>query len=223
MSGLERAGWITGAALSAALFYASWRHLIPSDPVEVLGFVAGGACVWLAVRENIWNWPIGIANNVFYVVVFLQARLFADMSLQLAFAVLGFYGWYMWLFGGEARTEERVSRTPWPQWIALSAACAAATWGASVYLATVKDAAPFLDALITAMSLVAQYMLTRKYLENWFVWMAVDVISIGLYAVKHLGLTAVLYAIYLAMCVAGASQWRRSMTAHETTLQPAHA
>jgi nicotinamide mononucleotide transporter len=145
------------------------------------------------------------------------------MSLQLAFAALGFYGWYMWLFGGEARTQEYVSRTPWLQWFALCAACAAATWGGSVYLATVKDAAPFLDALITSMSLVAQYMLTRKYLENWFVWIAVDVISIGLYAFKHLELTAVLYAIYLAMCVAGALQWRRSLTEHEAALQLSHA
>ena len=223
MNRLERAGWIAGAAASAALFYASWRHFISSDPIEILGFVTGGACVWLAVRENIWNWPIGIANNVFYVIVFLQARLFADMSLQLAFGALGIYGWYMWLFGGEARTQERVTRTPWPQWIALAAACGVATWGASGYLATVRDSAPFLDALITSMSLVAQYMLTRKYLENWFVWITVDVISIGLYAFKHLELTSVLYAIYLAMCVAGAMQWRASMMQHEAALQPAHA
>ena len=223
MSALERAGWIAGAIASAALIYASWRHEISSDLVEVLGFVAGGACVWLAVRENIWNWPIGIANNVFYVIVFLQARLFADMSLQLAFAALGFYGWYMWLFGGEARTEEHVSRTPFRVWIALGAGCVAATWGGSIYLTTANDAAPFLDALITAMSLAAQYMMTRKYLENWYVWITVDVISIGLYAFKHLELTAVLYTIYLGMCVAGVSQWRRSMISHQAGLQPAHA
>jgi nicotinamide mononucleotide transporter len=223
VSQFEKAAWAAGAIGSIALIYASWRHLISSDPVEVLGFVAGGACVWLAVREIVWNWPIGVANSIFYVIVFLQARLFADMSLQVAFAILGFYGWYMWLFGGAQRTEEEISRTPLRQIAALAIACAVATYGGTFYLATIKDSAPFLDALITSMSLAAQYMLTRKYLENWYVWIAVDVISIGLYAYKHLALTAVLYAIYLAMCIAGVVKWRDALTTHDAVAQPVHA
>lgn len=199
--------------LGAALLIGSFLRVVPFGPIEAFGFVTGGACVWLAVKQNVWNWPIGIANNVLYVVVFLQARLFADMSLQVAFAALGAYGWYAWL-RRDARSETlRVSRTPALAWIVCGVAVAALTAILARYLARVNDAAPFLDALTTTLSLGAQYLMTRKYVECWAVWIAVDVISIGLYAYKHLGLTALLYAIYLAMCVVGARDWKTLLVA----------
>src|SRR5690349_17495567 len=97
--------WGTAILASSALLAASLAHLVPLDPTEVLGFLTGGLAVWLTVREDIWNWPVGIANSAFYLVVFLQSRLFADMSLQAVYILLGFYGWYCWLHGGEGGNE----------------------------------------------------------------------------------------------------------------------
>jgi nicotinamide mononucleotide transporter len=212
-SRLETACVAVGAVLSVALLYASARKLVEIDLTEALGFVSGGACVWLAVKENIWNWPIGIANNVFYTIVFFQQRLFADMSLQVAFAALGFYGWVVWLRRTGSAPEIVVRSTPRPIWIWLGGVVALATVLLATYLARIDDAAPFLDALTTTLSLGAQYLLTRKYLENWYVWMTVDVVSVGLYAWKGLGLTALLYALFFSMCVVGARGWRAAFAA----------
>jgi nicotinamide mononucleotide transporter len=205
---IERAGTLAGAVLSVLLLVAAWRHWVAFELIEALGFVSGGWCVWLGVKQNIWNWPIGIANNVFYIVVFLQARLFADMSLQVAFAAVGAYGWFAWLRRDAHDARLSVSGTPLSAWIVCALAVAAVTAILAPYLARHNDAAPFLDALTTTLSLAAMYLMTRKYVECWLVWISIDVISIGLYAYKGLALTAVLYAIYLAMCVVGYRDWK---------------
>ncbi|HEY7992580.1 MAG TPA: nicotinamide riboside transporter PnuC [Candidatus Eremiobacteraceae bacterium] len=178
---------------------------------EVLAFITGGVCVWLIVKQNIWNWPIGIANDLFFVVLFLQARLFADMSLQVVYVVLGFLGWFWWLRGGHEATALTISRVSRAQSVLLAILAVSSTYGGTLYLRSVNDSAPFLDALTTVLSLIAQYMLTRKYLENWWVWISADVIYIGLYAYKHLYLTSALYGIFLSMCIVGLLQWTRSI------------
>lgn len=197
--------------VSALLLLASWRGWIQSSLVESLGFVTGAWCVWLTVKEHIWNFPIGIANSAFYLVLFLQSRLFADSTLQIIYIVLGFWGWYWWLKGGKNKTELHVSKTPSWEWVALAVITVAATYGMDILLVSKKDAAPFLDALTTILSLVAQYMLTRKYLENWWVWIAADVIYVGLYSFRSLYLTATLYALFIALCVAGYRAWLLSL------------
>lgn len=194
-----------GVVASAGLFVGAATGRLPLDPTEVLGFVTGAASVWLTVEERIWNFPVGILNSAFYVAVFLQARLFADMSLQVVFIAFGFLGWYWWLHGCRERTALHVARVGALEASALGVALVASTWGLTALLTSVRDAAPFLDALTTALSLVAQYLLNRKMVENWLVWIATDVISIGL------SLTALLYVIFLPMCVAGLAQWRRTL------------
>ncbi len=207
---MRAAGLALGAVASVALVGLSAARLAPLGLTEVLGFVTGAWCVWLLVEENIWTWPIGIANNAFYVVVFFRARLFADMSLQVVYIVLSVLGWYLWLHGGSGDTRLAVQRTRRREGAVIAVAVVAMTVAGRVFLLTIHDSAPFLDALTTSMSLAAQYMLTRKLIENWHLWIAVDVIYIGLYASRSLPLTAVLYAIFLAMCIAGLVEWRRS-------------
>ena len=209
------AGLALGAVASVVLVVLSAARVAALGLTEVLGFVTGAWCVWLLVEENIWNWPIGIANNAFYVVVFLRARLFADMSLQVVYIVLSLIGWYLWLRGGSGHTRLAVQRTHWREGAVIAVAVVAATFAGHRFLHTIHDSAPFLDALTTAMSLAAQYMLTRKLIENWMLWITVDVIYVGLYTSRSLPLTAVLYAIFLTMCVAGLLQWRRSLAAAE--------
>jgi nicotinamide mononucleotide transporter len=184
-------------------------HWVPLDFTEVLAFITGGYCVWLAVVENIWNWPIGIANSAIFTVLFTHSRLFADAGLQIVYIILGFLGWYWWLKGGARKTKLRVSHVPKIQVPILIVAGALAVFGFHMFLASVNDSAPFLDALTTVSSLIAQYMLTKKYLENWYVWLATDIIYIGLYASRHLLLTSVLYVLFFSMCLVGVRDWRR--------------
>ncbi len=203
--------YTTCSLLSLLLLLAAWRHWIPVDVVEAFGFVSGAWCVWLTVIEDIWNWPIGIASSVFFIVLFLHARLYADMGLQVVYVILGLLGWYWWLYGGRSRTALRVSRTDPVTALVLAVLGIGATWGMTLYLRHIHDAAPFLDALTTALSLAAQYMITKKIIENWYVWLVADVIYVGLYVFKHLYLTGGLYLLFLGLCVAGLREWRGSL------------
>jgi nicotinamide mononucleotide transporter len=178
---------------------------------EVAGFASGAVCVWLVVRRNIWNFPVGIANNVFFIVLFTQAGLYADAGLQVVYIGLGLLGWYWWLRGGIQRTALEVRRTPVWAWPAAGAFVGAGTWLFHWLLTThTNSTVAGWDALTTMLSLAAQIMLNRKWLGNWVVWIAADVIYIALYASKGLWLTSVLYAVFLALCVIGLRQWHRS-------------
>jgi nicotinamide mononucleotide transporter len=216
-------GYGLAAAGGAGLIAGSLTGRLPMGITEVLGFLTGAAAVWLVVRENVWNWPVGIANSAFFVVLFFQARLFADAGLNVLYVVLGCLGWYWWLRGGENRTALRVGRVSARHAGVLAGLGVVATAGMTILLERVGDAAPFPDALTTVLSLIAQYMLTRKLLENWAVWITADVIYIGLYLSRDLYLTALLYAVFLGMCVAGLVRWRRTWRAREAAPHPALA
>lgn len=179
---------------------------------EILGFVTGALCVWLAARENIWNWPIGIANNIFYFVVFWRSKLYADACLQIVYLLISIYGWYKWAHRGAEKHELAVGRVT-----ALNVGVLAiVTTISAVVLHGVlsrytDSTVPRGDGITTAMSLTAQYMMSRKLLENWLLWIAADVLYIGLYAYKQLYLSSFLYAIFIAMCASGYVHWRKSM------------
>ena len=198
--------------LSLILLLAGYEHWTREFGLfEAVGFVTGAWGVWLTVKENVWNWPIGIANEIAYIVVFWKARLFADMGLQWVYLVLSIAGWYLWLYGGEHKSKLAVSRIHPRMASFLTALTLVFTLGMTIFLRSVNDSAPFWDALTTGMSLSAQFMLTRKSFENWHVWLAADVIYVGLYISKHLYLTAILYAVFCVMCLFGMRDWRRSM------------
>ncbi len=184
---------------------------------EVMGFVTGALCVWLGAKENIWTWPIGIANNLFYLVLFWQSKLYADASLQVFYIVISIYGWSSWLRGGEHRSELKVRKTNSSEVAFLAAITALSTVAIYALLRSHTDSTvPFGDGLTTAMSLTAQYMMSRKILENWSLWIAADVIYIGLYSYKHLYLTAFLYLVFIAMCIVGYIRWSKTMESVDT-------
>ena len=185
------------------------------NPLEIAGFVTGALSVWLAVRQNPWNWPFGVANAVCFLVLFWQARLFGDMALQLLFIAICLLGWYRWLFGGAGHSRLRVTRITVLGAVAYASAGAVATALFTPYLRSVGDASPFLDALTTVLSVEAQYLMTRKVIEHWWVWMAADVIYIWLYASRELYLTSLLYVVFFAMCVAGLREWLRDTAAQK--------
>lgn len=192
--------------------------------IEVFGFATGALCVWLVVKRNIWNFPIGMANNLFFLVLFIQAGLYADAGLQVVYLWLAVVGWYWWLHGAADRGPLHVTRTPRSALPWLAGAVLVMTAVMAWVLATYTDSTvPVWDGLTTALSLTAQFMLNRKWIGNWLVWITADVLYIGLYGYKDLWLTSVLYGIFLVMCVVGFVQWRRAMVLEEIETAPAVA
>jgi len=179
---------------------------------EVLAVVTGIISVYLSTRENIWSWPTALVNVALYFVVFFETKLYADMGLQAVYFALSLYGWYEWLYGGENRTELHVSRTSPALGIRLAVIAIACVAVLGTILARFTDAAlPYIDSATTSTSLVAQWMMTRKILENWAVWAAVDVVYIAMFLFKRLYLTAGLYSVSLVRAIMGYVQWKRSL------------
>ncbi|WP_339153464.1 nicotinamide riboside transporter PnuC [Streptomyces sp. F41] len=187
----------------------------PVSWTEVLGFGSGALCVWLVARQHIANWPIGIANNVFFILLFAQAGLYADAGLQIVFITLAAYGWWTWTHGGgPGTTTLPVRRTTRTEWAWLLAAGVVGAAGITLLLSRATDSTvPFWDALTTSLSLMATYGQCRKRLESWWLWIAADLVYIPLYAHKGLYLTSLLYAGFLALCIVGLRNWHRDLTA----------
>lgn len=177
---------------------------------EVLGFLTGAVCVFLAARRNILNFPIGIANNLVFVVLFVGAALYADAGLQVVYLVLGVQGWVAWARRRPAAEEGFARSTPRRAVLPLLAAAIAGTALLTVVLtAFTNSTTEFADASTTAVSLVAQYMLNRRWIENWFVWIAVDIAYVALYVGKGLWITGALYLLFIGLCVGGYRAWSR--------------
>lgn len=184
---------------------------------EIGGFVAGALSVLLYVRQSVWAWPVGIANSVFWLVLFWDTRLFLDAGLQLVYIGLGIVGWVWWARGqraaGERLGELPVRRTGRSQAFVLVGIGVTATAGLWWTMEQVGDAAPLPDAATTVVSLIAQYMLSRKLLGSWWCWIAVDLAYVVLYAGKELYLTAALQPLFIVLCVLGLHSWKVAMSA----------
>ena len=181
-------------------------------PLEIAAVAFTLVNVWLAVKENIWCWPFGIVGVVLYAVVNYQAKFYANAGLQIVYLVLSIHGWYEWLHGGVNRTELRMSAATARQWRACMISGVAGTAALILLLRWTTDAVfPFWDALTTAFSLVAQWMMNKKLVENWILWIAVDIIYVPLYFYRSLPLTAGLYALFCFMAWRGLVEWRRSL------------
>jgi nicotinamide mononucleotide transporter len=180
---------------------------------EVLGFLTGAINVWLLARENVWNWPVGLANNALYVAVFLESGLYGDAGLQIFYILLGLYGWWIWTHPG-ARAELRVERTSRATWAWLIPVTALAAVVLGFFLRRFTDSTvPAWDGLTTALSLAATYGQCKKYVESWWLWIAVDVIYIPLYVYKHLWLTSGLYFVFMILCIVGLRAWSKTLRA----------
>ncbi|HYE73217.1 MAG TPA: nicotinamide riboside transporter PnuC [Blastocatellia bacterium] len=197
--------------VSTVFISGSLQGWFPVSLTETLGFITGAACVYLVVKENIWNYPLGIANNIFFIVLFTNTQLYGDAALQLVYIALGIQGWYLWLHGGPQKTVLKVNSASLELLVYTAVFVVVGTIALIYLLRWARGAAPFLDAFTTALSLAAQYLLNRKMIENWYLWITADVIYIFLYISRGLHLTAVLYFIFLCLCIAGVMKWRQSL------------
>jgi len=177
------------------------------DTVEVLGVALSVAAVWLTTARNSWCWPVGLASVIVYGWIFVGARLYSDALLQVVYAVLEIYGWWQWRRSPQAAGQPQVrpARTL-ELWVpAVVAFAGALALGAG--MARYTDAAlPWLDAVLTAASLVAQFWMARLIRANWLLWIAVDLAYVGVYWSRALPLTAALYAGFVVLAAVG---WRR--------------
>ena len=197
--------------LSVLLGYLNmpW-HLagVATSPLELVSFVLSVATVWLNIRQSHWGWLFAIISSATYGLVFFGSRLYGDMGLQLVFIAVSFYGWYQWLHGDDSHERLPVStldaRGRWLAAAAWLAGFALLAWFLKSYTDT---DVPNSDGFLTAGSLVGQLLLSRKKVENWHVWIIVDVLYVALYLHKHLVLTAVLYAVFVGMAVIGLRAW----------------
>ena len=184
--------------------------------LELVAALLGAISVWLVVRRNIWAFPIGIVMVLLYIYIFLDAKLYSDMLLQVFFAIMQIHGWWAWSRSEKADDEKisvrEVSQQQW--WIA--GVIQVLGFGALGYVMdTYTDAAsPYMDAFVAIESVIAQLWMNRRYLENWILWIAVNQVAIFLYASKALWFTTGLYAVFLVMAVAGYWEWRRKLVTH---------
>ncbi|MEO7051744.1 MAG: nicotinamide riboside transporter PnuC [Rhodanobacter sp.] len=181
--------------------------------IELIGALISAWAVWLTAKRRPWCWPIGLLSVLLYSGIFIDAKLYSDALLQLAFAGLIVYGWRRWL--QNLGDDGRVRVAPLPRMEAIGhlaiGVFAALVLGYSMHRWT--DAAlPWLDAALTAFSLVAQWWQGRRHIAAWWLWIAVDVIYVGEYIYKQLLITSVLYAGFVVLAVIGLRAWRSAAT-----------
>jgi nicotinamide mononucleotide transporter len=191
-----------------------WLTAHGSSCLEAVAVIFGIISVYLGTRQNIWSWPTALVNVALFFALFLESGLYSDTGLQIVYFVLSLYGWYEWLYGGAGRTAITVTRTSRRTWSVL-AGIGVVVWA---LLGTITSrlpgtALPYVDSATTTVSLLAQWMMTRKLIENWLIWIAVDVVYVGMFIYKGLYLTAFNYGIYLVLAVMGYIAWKRSLAA----------
>ncbi|MBP3045144.1 nicotinamide riboside transporter PnuC [Arthrobacter jiangjiafuii] len=196
----------------------------PVSWIEVIGFVTGAACVYGVARQKAWNWPVGIVNNVAFMILFFGAGLYGETVLQAIFAAVSVYGWYNWVRG--AKTIVGKGGLPIRDGSRMEmagglGAVVLATIGVAMILTHGTDSVvPWPDAFVLAASLLATYWQARKIFQHWYVWIVIDLVSIPLYFSRGLNLTAILYIGFTALCVYGLVGWRRT---RQATVQGAEA
>jgi nicotinamide mononucleotide transporter len=184
---------------------------LSASSAELAGALLGVAMVGCNMRVNPLGWPLAIASSALYLLVFWQARLYGDASLQLVFIVVALWGWWQWLRGHQADGRALSVRYLGVRARWLTLAAMALLWPATGwFLARATDTdVPWWDAFPTAGSLIGQWLLGRQYVENWPTWVAVNVVAVALFAYKGLWLTAGLYALFALLALAGWRSWAR--------------
>jgi nicotinamide mononucleotide transporter len=183
-----------------------WQH---QTWAEVIGVITGLVCVYLAAKNNIWNWPFAIISVSIYIFIFFEAHLFADMGLQVYLFIVNIYGWYYWSKKPSTEKKTPVTRITRNEIFLAIPAILIFTVVLGSILKYTTASYPYLDSFCTACSLIAQILLARKVVENWLIWIFVDIIYVGVYVFKDLHLTAAMYAIYAVIALVGYVDWKK--------------
>lgn len=184
------------------------------DWIEIVGACTGITYLILEIRQNMWLWPVGLLNALFYAVIFFSGGLYAIMSLQLYYVAMMIYGWWNWMHGVSDSEAEQIpiSHASGKIWLLIILAGLILWVAISFLLYYLTDSkVPVWDGMTTAFSIVGTWMLAKKYIEQWFVWIFVNIFSVCLYASQNLKITAVLYGVYAVMAVVGYFEWKKTI------------
>jgi len=187
---------------------------ITENYIELLATIFGLLYLFLSIKQNIWCWPAGLITSALYVYVFFVTKFYADMGLQVYYVFVSIYGWYHWKYGSRSKKNDdlKISKTN-----NKTALCLIVITGvlfvliAYILVNFTDSTVPYWDSFTTAASFVATWMLARKMLEHWLIWIIVDGISLGLYLYKGLYPTVILFAVYTLLAVLGYFEWKRKM------------
>ena len=197
-----------------AILYNIWEQFKAIGFVEWFGVITGALCVYLAAKENILNWPVAMLSVITYIYIFYNAKLYGDTVLQFYFLGTSIYGWYYWTFGSikSLKSERPVTSLSAKEWGIFIGILPVLSFLIGFLLDRYTDSdVPYIDAFCTVLSFIAQYLLTRKKLENWLIWIFVDIAYIPLYIHKNLIATAILYFVFLFIALKGYLDWKKSV------------
>lgn len=184
------------------------------NKIEVLGAILGILYIRFSIRQNIFTWPTGILTSALYIIVFFNSALYASMMLQFYYVGISVYGWYYWLNG---KRDDNKSLLPVQSankklWIKLAVISALLYLIILFILIRFSDSdVPYLDSLTTSLSIVATWMLAKKYIENWLIWIFADIVSVGLYIFKSLWPTVILFVVYTILAYFGYIEWKKDL------------
>lgn len=210
------------SAPSLSLFLSSVASFGFFEYMRVLSVVTGIVSVYLASRENIWVWPVGIVWCLSTAWVMYSWKFFGDMALMFVYLFLQIHGWWSWKHGSADKKELPIRRASWKTLALVGVLVTLAIWPTSMFLSLewVHGKAPFWDSFTTVGSLGAQFLLNRKYIENWIVWIIVDIVFVPVYFYFGLVDQAVLYAVFLVLAVIGLVQWSRVQSIAQVESSP---
>ncbi len=183
--------------------------------IEVIGAVTGLIYLYLEIKQNIWLWPLGLVTSAFYIYIFYDSKFYADMGLQVYYLVISIYGWWHWLYGDNNSGKKNnlpITRISLKLSVFLSLITIALFGILTYILKNFTDSpVPYGDAFTTALSITATWMLARKLIEHWWVWVIVNILSLGLYIWKGLYPTSVLFFFYFVMAIVGYFEWKKEL------------
>ncbi|MFP4022970.1 MAG: nicotinamide riboside transporter PnuC [Thiohalospira sp.] len=189
-------------------------YWISNNYIELLGTIFGLLYIILSIKQNIWCWPVGLITSALYIYVFFVTKFYADMGLQVYYLVVSIYGWYFWMYGGKSKKQDdlKISKTGFRLALYLVLVTAVLFGIIAFILVKFTDSEiPYWDAFTTAGSFVATWMLARKIIEHWLLWIIVDAVSLGLYIYKGLYATVILFAVYTVLAVTGYIEWKKEL------------
>lgn len=187
---------------------------LSNNYIELLGTVFGLLYILLSIKQNIWCWPAGLITSALYIYVFFVTKFYADMGLQVYYLVVSIYGWYHWMFGSKSKKQDdlKISKTSLKMGLVLLSATIILFVVIAYILVNYTDSeVPYWDSFTTAASFVATWMLARKLIEHWLIWIVVDAVSLGLYVYKGLYPTVILFAVYTVLALLGYMEWKKDL------------
>lgn len=189
--------------------FTTW---IGGNKVEFFGALLGVLYIFFSIRQHILTWPVGLLTSVLYIIVFFRSGFYADMGLQFYYVFISIYGWYYWLKGGNKKGEEDLPVRKITRDVLVKSTLATVLIYAFILFILIRftdSTVPFMDSFTTALSIIATWMLAKKYIEHWYIWIVVDTVSAGLYVYKNLYPTVILFLVYTVMAIIGYFEWKK--------------